>query len=545
MALGLVDLLDRLPPEWGTLVHDGVGMGSIEITGIAEDSRRVTQGTLFIAHGGRGFDGHRYIPAALAAGAKAVVGELSLSELPRPLPDGIPYWQVENGRQAFALLSAAFFGYPSRTMVIVGVTGTDGKTTTSTLVHSILSAHSLQTGLITTIAARIGTEELDTGFHVTTPEAFDLQRYLAQMVSAGCQAAVIETTSHALDQARVAEIDYDVAAVTNVTHEHLDWHGDWDNYMAAKARLFQMLSTSHHKQGVSKCAVLNLDDQSYAKLAPLWAERRLTYTLDEETQATCQARDIVINRRGTQFTLITPEGEAQVRLKLFGRYNVANALCAAGVGLALFVPLGAIVEGLEAVTRIRGRMEWVYSSAFDVVIDFAHTPRALEEAIRLARELRRPGGRVILVFGSAGLRDVEKRELMGGVACAADFSIITAEDPRTEDVNAITEQIVGGFVAGGRTEGADFIRVPDRTEAISTAIEMAREGDIILACGKAHEKSMCYGVTETPWDEFAVVKRALRRRGLRPSAAGRPSRSVRGATRSGRKPLAEPASNTQ
>ena len=195
-----------------------------------------TLGTIFAVHAGRGVDGHQYIAAALAAGAVAVVGEVAREEIAALADSSMPYWQVENGRLAFALLSAAYFNFPARRMLIVGVTGTDGKTTTSTLIHSILSAHGLRTALISTIAARIDDQEMDTGFHTTTPEAFDLQRYLAEMEQAQCQAVVLETTSHALDQERVAYIDYDVAVVTNVTHEHLDWHGSWENYMQAKAQ---------------------------------------------------------------------------------------------------------------------------------------------------------------------------------------------------------------------------------------------------------------------------------------------------------------------
>src|SRR5579859_2538484 len=251
-AVRLQSLLNSLPEGWGRVLQPAGDPAALAITGVAEDSRRVQPGTLFLARRGRGTDGHRYIPAAIAAGAGAVAGELRPDELPAPFPAGLPYLQVADGRTAFALLSAAFFDFPSRQMAIVGVTGTDGKTTTSTFVHSILAAAGMRTGLITTISALIGDAALDTGFHVTTPEAFDLQGYLAQMRAAGCTAAVVETTSHGLDQARVAYVDYDVAVVTNVTHEHLDWHGSWENYMAAKARLFDALSTSVPKPGVPK-----------------------------------------------------------------------------------------------------------------------------------------------------------------------------------------------------------------------------------------------------------------------------------------------------
>ena len=513
-TISLRALLDRLPAAWGTLARPGDDLDSVYITGVAEDSRRVRPGELFLARRGRGTDGHRYIPTALAAGAVAVAGELAPADLPAQMPTGIPYLQVSEGRTAFALLSAAFYDFPSRKMTVIGVTGTDGKTTTSTFVHSILTAAGMRTGLITTISALIGGEALDTGFHVTTPEAFDLQSYLAQMVAADCSVAVIETTSHALDQARVAWVDYDVAVVTNVTHEHLDWHGSWEGYMAAKARLFEAVATSTRKVGVAKTTVLNRDDRSYAVLQATPADVVLTYSLAGGDGVTCSARDVGITRAGTHFLLQTPAGTVPVQLRLLGRYNVANALAAACAGLALGVPLPAIASGLDAVERIKGRMEWVYAGDFDVVVDFAHTPNSLQETLALARELVPLGGRVIAVFGSAGLRDVAKRRLMGEVARAADLAVITAEDPRTEDVHAISAAIAAGLEAYGRREGTDFMRIPDRAKAISTAIGLAGPGDLVVTCGKAHEQSMCYGTTETPWDEFAAVRVGLAARGV-------------------------------
>jgi UDP-N-acetylmuramoyl-L-alanyl-D-glutamate--2,6-diaminopimelate ligase len=517
-AITLQALLSRLPANWGDVRQAGADPARITITGVAEDSRRVQAGTLFLARKGRGTDGHRYIPQALAAGASAVAGELPPAELPAPLPPEVPYLQVAEGRTAFALLSAAFYDFPSRKMTIVGVTGTDGKTTTSTFVHSILTAAGIRTGLITTISALIGEDALDTGFHVTTPEAFDLQGYLAQMLAAGCTAAVVETTSHGLDQARVAYVDYDVSVVTNVTHEHLDWHGSWENYMAAKARLFDALSTTARKPGIAKTAVLNRDDRSYAHLKDKPADRVFTYSLGEVGSATCTASDIRVAREGTSFTLHTPEGTVPVQLHLLGRYNVANALAAAAAGLACGASLEAIAAGLGAVERVKGRMEWVHSGDFDVVVDFAHTPNALEETLHLAHALVPPGGRVIAVFGSAGLRDVAKRRLMGDVAGRlADVTVVTAEDPRTEDVEAINAEIAAGIAAHGRTEGRDFVCVPDRAAAIAKAVEMARPGDLVVTCGKAHEQSMCYGTVETPWDEFAAARAALPARGPAPA----------------------------
>jgi UDP-N-acetylmuramoyl-L-alanyl-D-glutamate--2,6-diaminopimelate ligase len=399
-------------------------------------------------------------------------------------------------------------------MLVIGVTGTDGKTTTSTLAHSVLSAHGLRTGLITTVAAQIDDQELDTGLHTTTPEAFDLQGYLSQMDNAGCQAVVLETTSHALDQERVAFIDYDTAVVTNVTHEHLDWHGTWDNYMAAKARLFRALDSSHRKPGIAKTAILNLEDRSYPILRTIRANRTITYATDAAAGAMVAAHDINVSDEGTRFRLMTPEGVADAWIAPIGAHNVANALAAAAVGLSVGASLEEIVRGLGVVKRVIGRMEYVYRGQFSVIVDFAHTPNALARTIATARMLVGPGGRVIVVFGSAGLRDVEKRCLMGEVAGAADLAVLTAEDPRTEDVNDIISAIASGLLARSKREGVDFLRVPDRVQAIDTAIGQARPGDLVICCGKAHERSMAFGTVETPWDEFAAVEAALARRNL-------------------------------
>lgn len=514
MAVPLETLLRRLPTSWGA--YSGEAPSETSVTGIAEDSRHVREGFIFVAHKGRTSDGHRYIASALNAGAVGVVGEAPRDEIEPLAGTRLPYWQVENGREAFSALSAAFYDFPSRRMLVIGVTGTDGKTTTSSLIHSILTAHGLRAGLITTIAARIDNQEIDTGFHTTTPEAFDLQGYLAQMERERCQAVVIETTSHALDQLRVAHIEYDIAVVTNVTHEHLDWHGTWERYMQAKARLFEMLTTSERKPGIAKVAVLNRADRSYPILSALPSDQAITYADSPATDAMVTARDITTTHDGTRFHMLTYKGELDMRLPLIGEYNVANALAAASVGLALDIPLETIARGLAAVHRVKGRMELVHQGAFDILVDFAHTPNALTQAIRTARKLIEPAGegRVIVVFGSAGLRDVQKRRLMGEVAADADVAVVTSEDPRTEDPDAIIEEIVAGLLSRGRREGVDFLREPDRARAIDAAVGLARPGDCILCCGKAHERSMAYGVVETPWDEFAAIREALTHHGI-------------------------------
>ena len=490
---------------------------SSPITAVVSDSRRVVPGACFVAVPGVRVDGHRFIPDALARGATLVVGERE------PDPDWIQqaaYVRVPNARAALAHLAAAYYGHPSRSLLVVGVTGTDGKTTTSTLIASVLRAAGYPTGYITTTGARIGEQELDTGFHVTTPDAPDVQRYLRQMVDAGMQAVVLESTSHGLDQRRVDAVAFDVAVVTNVTHEHLDYHGTWERYMAAKARLFELLETSHRKSGVPKVAVLNRDDRSYEHLRVMRADRVLTYGLSEN--ADVWPTRVEMDAQKTRIDLASPEGEFRVDSHLIGDFNVYNVLAAATVGVGLGLPLSAIQSGIAAVEGIPGRLERIDEGQdFLAVVDFAHSPVALERALRTLR--RMTGGRLIAVFGSAGLRDVAKRYLMGKAGAElADRVILTAEDPRTESLDAILAEMARGAIEGGGVEGRTFWRVPDRQQAILKAVMMAQPGDTVAVFGKGHERSMCFGDVEYPWRDQDALRWALRVRLYGHEMAGPP-----------------------
>jgi UDP-N-acetylmuramoyl-L-alanyl-D-glutamate--2,6-diaminopimelate ligase len=415
-------------------------------------------------------------------------------------------------------------------MRVVGVTGTDGKTTTSNLLYHLLGAAGLHPGMISTVGARIGRDELDTGLHVTTPDAPDVQRYLAQMAAAGCQAAVLEATSHGLHQGRVAAVDFDVAVVTNITHEHLDYHGTWEAYLAAKALLLHSLRESAHKPvpgwGESarmiagptgpkdvqpKVAVLNADDASYPHLRAIPTDWTISYGLDDGA-ADVRAVDIVFEPARTTFKAMTPAGQARVELPLPGRFNVYNALAALGAGLALGLPLDGLAAALAAMPGVDGRMERIERGQdFVAMVDFAHTPISLQRALEAVRPMTT--GRVIAVFGSAGLRDVQKRSLMAETALRlADMTILTAEDPRTESLDLILEQMAEGARQAGGVEGCNFLRIPDRTAAIAAAVEMARPGDVVIACGKGHEQSMCFGQVEHPWRDQTVLAWALERR---------------------------------
>jgi len=504
--------------------------GDVEIHGIAADSRRVRPGDLFVAIPGFSVDGHRFIAQAVNEGAVAIVGERPPQEL-TGLPWGtFAYVRVPNAREAWGWLCAAWHDFPSRKMTLIGVTGTDGKTTTVNLIYGILRAAGLNAGMISTLNARIGEEESDTGLHTTTPDPLDIQRYLARMVESGATHAVLEVTSHGLVQHRVAGCDFDIAAVTNITHEHLDFHGSLEAYQQAKARLFEGLTHSFRKPGVSKVAVLNRDDDSYHYLSPLPAGRQVVYAITDlppmggirgggEGEADVTAHGVRFTPDRTCFTLRlrsgqalrTPAGKVPIETLLVGAFNVSNILAAASVGVALGVKWDAIREGVATVGAIPGRMERIEAGQdFLAIVDFAHTPNALQQALQTTRTMTEEDGRVIVVFGCAGLRDREKREMMGRIAGElADLVVVTAEDPRTESLDEIMAESVATAMAEGKHEGVNLWRVPDRGEAILLACHKARAGDVVIACGKGHEQSMCFGTTEYHWDDREAMRRAL------------------------------------
>lgn len=503
----LADLLAALPHEALRSVRGA--QSDIEIVGITCDSRQVQPGMLFVAVPGVDVDGHTFIPAAVKQGAVAVVGQRAPAGvfLERAL---VPYVTVADTRAALALLSAAWYGYPGRQMRVIGVTGTEGKTTTVRLVHAILLAAGYRVGLISTVNALIGDEEIDTGLHTTTPDALALQHYLAQMAERDSQYAVIEVTSHGLDQHRVTGCEFDVAVITNITHDHLDYHHTFQEYRAAKARLFENLRTSYRKNDVAKVSILNADDSSYDFLEAYAAERCYSYGI--ECPSDVQATDMHLSSTGTSFTAVTPCGDFEVVTPLVGKFSVYNTLAAIATGVSQGVSFEAMQHGISAMRGVEGRMERIeMGQDFTVMIDFAHTPNALDKALQTARSLT--AGKMTVVFGCAGLRDRSKRSLMGEIAAKlSDYVVLTAEDPRTEDVNDIMEQIAEGCRHVGKREGVDFWRIADRGEAIAAAIQKARAGDLVVVTGKGHERSMCYGTTEYPWSEHEVVRKALLRR---------------------------------
>lgn len=502
----LRQLAAALAPTYSATIH---GDPNTPITApVVESSSDVAPGGLFVARQGLSVDGHAYIADAIKRGAAAVVSERVLNDI------SVPYLRVRYSGEALGYLAAAYYGFPSRQLTLIGVTGTDGKTTTATLIHSILKASpNVKAGMISTIAADFGDgETADTGLHVTSPGAPQLQAILAQMVQRGVTHTVIEMTSHGLAQGRLNGVDVDIAVVTNITHEHLDYHGTWEAYRDAKARMFHMLMASARTHGQSKVSVINADDTTAGFLAAIPAEETVRYGLG--STADVRAEDIRYLPSHTAFTI---NGEP-FKLYLPGAFNIYNALaaiCATRAGMRM--GLDTVRRGLESVTAISGRMERIdEGQAFTAMVDFAHTPNALRRALEAGREMVPPGNRLITVFGSAGLRDREKRRLMAETAAElADFTVLTAEDPRTESLDAILQIMADAASARGAVEGETFIRVPDRGEALYRACQLAQPGDVVMACGKGHEQSMCFGTIEYPWDDRDALRAALRGQPLR------------------------------
>lgn len=489
----------------------------VSLTRLVEHTDDVEPGTCFVARVRATSDGHRYIPLAAEKGASLLIGQRDSTDFDFELPAGVPYLRVEDTALTMAWLAAAWERFPSRHLVTIGITGTDGKTTTANMLYEVMRAAGLRVGLLSTLRAVVDQREEPLGLHVTTPEAPIVQRYLRRMVDAGLTHCILEATSHGLAQQRVGAVDFDVAVVTNITHEHLDYHGSYEAYFAAKATLFKKVSRdawpveteNAFKEQAVKTTVLNRDDASFRRLAAIPAARQLTYAIEEKADVT--AENVRYRADATHFTLRLPETQASITANLAGDFNVYNMLAAAAAAHALGIPSGPIREGLQNVRALHGRMERVdQGQPFLAIVDFAHTPNALEQSIAAARRMVAGGGRIITVFGSAGLRDVEKRRLMAEISAReADLTVLTAEDPRTESLEEILEMMAAGCRRQGGVEGKTFWRVPDRGRAIYHALSLAKPQDAVLICGKGHEQSMCFGTTEYPWDEVEATRTAL------------------------------------
>ena len=473
-----------------------------ELVGVTYDSRQASPGVAFVAIPGAHQDGHRFVAKALAAGSPLAVVEREPPEVPRE-----SLVVVENSRAALARIAAALNHNPSLELPVIGVTGTDGKTSTTTMLHAALSATMGKVGSLTTVDFRLGRETEPNLSRQTTLESPEVQSHLRTMVDQGCRAAIVESTSHGLALHRLDEIRFLGAVYTNITHEHLDFHKTWEAYFEAKASLLDRTA------GAGGFAVLNKDDPlAYERLRSRAACRLLTYSAQGDAEADLRATNSYPEDTGLAFTADTPAGQALVRLRMAGRWNIGNALAALAAGLLLDQPLEGLIAGLWELPAIPGRMEAVdLGQPFSVVVDYAHTPAALSLALY---ELRASTpGRLWVVFGSAGERDVEKRSEMGRIAAQlADQVVVTTEDPRGEEEEAIIAEICRGAQDAGAVEGENLHRTADRASAIAIAVEGAVPGDAVLLAGKGHERSIIGRGGSVPWDERSQAEAAIRRR---------------------------------
>jgi len=464
--------------------------------GVTHDSRRVEPGWVFVALRGLKADGAAFAPQAIAAGAAAVVAESA----PQGAP-GAPWIVVTDARLALARLAAEFFGHPSRKMRVVGITGTNGKTTTSYLVSAIFEAAGVRCGLLGTVMYRIGDREFPA--ERTTPEAPELQGFMHDMVAAGCGACAMEVSSHALALRRADGIHFAAGVFTNLTRDHLDFHANMEEYFAAKRRLFELLPAEAP-------AAVNLDDPRAAGIAEV-VGRPVTYAVNRPADVT--PGPLSLSLEGLAFDVRTPRGELHVASPLVGRPNVYNILAAVSVTAALDLPLDAVERGIAGLPGVPGRFERVSSAADDitVIVDYAHTDDALRNLLEMARPLA--SRRLITVFGAGGDRDRTKRPLMGMVAARlSDVVVITSDNPRSEDPQRILDEINLGAQQETRQRGVEVLTIVDRREAILHAVSQASAGDLVLVAGKGHEQYQEIAGRLLPFDDVAVAREALQAR---------------------------------
>ena len=397
-----------------------------------------------------------------------------------------------------ALIASQLYLTPSKKLKIIGVTGTDGKTTTTNLIYHLLKESGHKVSMISTINAVIGNKEYDTGFHVTTPSPNSIQKYLSDMAKAGSEYAVLEVTSHALDQKRVFGLHFLAGVLTNITHEHLDYHKTYDNYLRAKAKLFKNVAYS----------ILNRDDRSYNLMKNFVSGNVLTYGTNKD--ALVSAQNMELNVNGTEFDYIYQGQKTHVQSSLVGEFNVENILAAVTLVKTLGVSDEAIAAGLKTFKSVAGRMESVETKTdYNVIIDFAHTPNALENVLTTVGKLTR--GKVIVVFGAAAQRDIAKRPIMGKIASKlADYVILTNEDPRFENPNQILTDIAKGVVKSGGVLNKTFWMIEERDKAIQYACSLAKNKDSVLILGKGHEKSISIRGKEYPWSDKEAVLKAVK-----------------------------------
>lgn len=495
---------DLIRAAGATSLH---GASDLDITGVQYDSRRIQPGDLFVALKGGYADGHSYLTDALSRGAVAALVEESAGTA-----EFHAAAIAQDTRAALSPLSARFFDYPGDSLGVIGVTGTDGKTTTTYLIEALLRDAGFRTGLVGTVSIRVGDEVVEHDTRQTTPESLEIQRLLADMRDSKVDWAVLEATSHALALPRLNDCPFDIGVITNVTREHLDFHGSVGAYRAAKAQLIRRVESNLNRP-YPRAAVVNLDDDG-ARTIGMSSSAPLSWFSTRDSSADIFAGEINVHAQGTRFRLSVGGESTVIDLKLIGGYNVLNAMAAAGVGHAIGLDLGAIRSGLESLPHVPGRMQRIAGGQpFNVIVDYAHSPASLQETLELVRSVT--PGRVIVVSGSAGERDRGKRPIQGKVCVElADHAIFTSEDPRFEDPDAIIQEIAGGATSAGARAGSEFSMIENRREAIASAFAIAEPGDTVLLAGKGHETCMIYGDERIPWNEAAEAIGALRAAGL-------------------------------
>jgi UDP-N-acetylmuramoyl-L-alanyl-D-glutamate--2,6-diaminopimelate ligase len=481
------------------------GAAELDVRAIAYDSRMAAPGSLFVAIGGFHRDGHEFAADAVKRGAVAIVAQ-------KKLRSKVPVAVVGDSRAALADLAAEVFEHPTRKLRLVGVTGTDGKTTAVHLVSDVLEAGGERTGYATTVDFKVADHVWANDTRQTTQEAVEIQEFFAELLVAGGTWGVLEATSHALALRKLRGCEVDIAVFTNLTPEHLDFHGTMQSYLEAKGILFDLLRQGADK-GVPKTAVLNADDPHWQYLADRAAGANvITYGID--AHADVQGTVLAADASGSRVRVEARGETVEIALPLVGRFNVHNALAAIAAGLAAGVPLAKARDALQRAKPVRGRMERVdCGQPFSVIVDYAHTPESLDKVLALLRPLTK--GRLVAVFGSAGERDRTKRPRLAEVAAKyADFFVITQEDPRLEDPAGILAEIEAGATGAGKAKGTDYVVIDDRRAAVREALRRAQPGDTVLLAGKGHEASIIVGEEKRPWDEAGAARDALRELGF-------------------------------
>ena len=481
------------------------GAAAVDVRQIAYDSRMAKEGALFVAIPGFHRDGHGFAKDAVERGAVAVVAEHAIDVR-------VPVALVPDARTALADIAAEFFDHPTRRLRLAAVTGTDGKTTTVHLVSDVLEAYGAKTGFATTVDFKVGDHEWKNETRQSTPEAVEVQEFFAEVLVAGGTWGVLEATSHALALRKLRGTEVDIAVFTNLSPEHLDFHGTLQKYLEAKGELFAMLASSADK-GVPKTAVLNGDDSHWRYLADR-AEGAKIVTYGIEALCDVQGAVLASDASGSRVRITASGQSVELALPLVGRFNVHNALAAAATGLVAGATLQQARDALAHARSVRGRMERIEcGQPFSVIVDYAHTPESLDKVLGLLRPLTK--GKLIAVFGSAGERDRAKRPALAEIAAKyTDLFVITQEDPRLEEPAKILEEIEKGAIAAGKQKGTDYLVIDDRREAVGEAIGRAAPDDTVVLAGKGHEESIIVGEEKRPYDEATAARDALKALGF-------------------------------